>query len=71
MSWILNNWQSILTTILAIIGGASALVAAIAPLTKSDVDNKVLNALRWLQDKLGLLALNPRPAAPTSLPLNK
>lgn len=62
MSWILANWVTILTTLLAIIGGASAIVAAIAPLTKSTADNRLLDALRWLHDKLSHLALNPKPA---------
>ena len=39
----------------AIIAG----LAIIAPLTSSDMDNKVLDALRWVEDKVINLVLPP------------
>lgn len=36
----------------AAIAGAIVMLNIIAPLTKTDVDNKVLDALRWVEDKL-------------------
>lgn len=36
----------------AIVTGLIVILAAIAPLTKSDADNKVLDVLRWIEDKV-------------------
>lgn len=36
----------------AIVTGLIVILAAIAPLTKSDADNKVLDVLRWVEDKI-------------------
>jgi hypothetical protein len=45
------------------ISGLILMLAAIAPLTKSDLDNKVLDALRWFEDtviKLVFPSLAPK-----------
>lgn len=34
------------------VAGLIVALNAIAPLTKTDVDNKILNALRWFQDTI-------------------
>lgn len=51
---------------LAVLGGLTALVAAITPLTKTDADDKLLKALVWLHDMLVKLVPNAasKPAAP-------
>lgn len=36
----------------AVIAGLILTLNVIAPLTKTDVDNKLLNALRWFQDTI-------------------
>lgn len=36
----------------AIVTGLIVILAAISPLTSSDIDNKVLDVLRWIEDKL-------------------
>lgn len=42
-------------TALAILGAVIGLLAVIAPLTKSDLDNKALDALRKVADFVGRL----------------
>ena len=46
-----------------------AFLAVIAPATKTDKDNKVLNALRWIETNLMglLLSLLQKPAAKAAL----
>ena len=47
------------------IAGLVVFLHGIAPLTKSDKDDKLLNALRWVEDKLMmLLPSSPKPPAP-------
>ena len=64
-SWLIGNWGMLVTTLLAVIGGASVMVHAVAPLTKSKKDDK---AAAWLDKVAGWLgavaskvALNPKP----------
>ena len=47
---------------LAILGAIITILAAVSPLTKSDVDNKALNFLRKLQD-LVIRMIGPQPTA--------
>jgi len=61
ITWILSNWQLVVTTALAIIGGASVIVAAIAPLTKSDKDDKAASWLKKIHGWLSKVAINPKP----------
>lgn len=44
--------QSVALVVLAVLGGLIAILAAVAPLTKSTLDNKVLDALRFVRDLL-------------------
>lgn len=46
-----------LPTVLAVLGGLTALAAAISPFTKTDKDDKLVLVLKWVQDKLALLGL--------------
>lgn len=64
-SWLVGNWGVIVTTLLAVIGGASVMVKAIAPLTKSKADDKAAawldKAAGWLSRVASKVALNPKP----------
>lgn len=60
LSWLAENWQTITMTVTSLIGGASIIVAAIAPLTKSDVDDRALTMLQRAHKWLSKLALNPK-----------
>jgi hypothetical protein len=40
-----------------VIAGAVVALNAIAPLTKNETDNKLLNALSWVSDKIQLFVL--------------
>lgn len=46
---------------LQVLGGIIAVLVVISPLTKSDVDNKILDALRWVV-AFGGKAVGFRPA---------
>lgn len=48
----------------AILAGLITILAAVAPLTKSDLDNKILAAMRWVRDMIAKLI----GAAPGSTP---
>ena len=63
MSWFVSNGPVVLTWALAIVGGASALVLAVAPLTKTKVDDKLGGALSALHGLLSKVALNPKSDA--------
>lgn len=41
----------------AVLTAVIGLLAVIAPITKSDYDNKAMDALKWLEDKLVTLVL--------------
>lgn len=60
---VLDYVKTYLPVILAVMGGLTALAAAIAPFTKTKADDKLVTVLRWLQDKLAMLSL-ARAAAP-------
>lgn len=57
-SWLMANWQVIVTTLLTIIGGASVIVKAIAPLTRTESDNKLVGLLEKIQAWFAKLSLN-------------
>lgn len=44
--------KTALTLVGALTGAAIAFLAVLAPLTKSNIDNKLLDALRFVEDKL-------------------
>ena len=50
--------MTILLVITSIISGASVALHAIAPLTKSTKDDRVLAALKWIEGALAKLSLN-------------
>lgn len=60
MSWILDNWMTVLVVILTVIGAASVVVKAIAPLTASKTDDKVAGWLDKVHAWLSRVALNPQ-----------
>jgi len=45
---------SIITIVLASIGAATILLRAIAPLTKTNIDNKILKVFEWLLENISL-----------------
>lgn len=45
MSFVLENWQTLLVALLAFLGGLVALLKVVAPMTPTEVDNKVLDKL--------------------------
>ena len=44
----------IITIALSIIGGASILLRIIAPLTKTNVDNKILKIFEWILENISI-----------------
>lgn len=63
MSWFVTNGPTVLLWASAIVGGASALVLAVAPLTKTKVDDKLGGLLNKLHGLLSKVALHPKPDA--------
>lgn len=59
--WIVANWQTLLVTLLSIIGGASVIVRAIAPLTSTTKDDEAVRFLDKVYGWLNKLALNTPP----------
>lgn len=54
-----NNWDTIVVTILSIIGGASIIVSALAPLTKTyKGDDKVASVLKTIHAALSKVSLD-------------
>lgn len=41
---------TVLTVVAAVLAGLITILAAVAPLTKSELDNKALSALRFVRD---------------------
>lgn len=60
MEWLMANWLTILTVALTVVGAASVAVKAIAPLTKTRIDDWVGGALSWVHNLLQKIALNPQ-----------
>lgn len=60
MSWFLENWMTLLTALLALVGAASVAVKLIAPLTKNKTDDKIGSWLDKIAAFLGRIALNPK-----------
>ncbi len=58
-----------LPVVLTVLGALTVIAAAIAPFTKNTRDDKLVEALRWLQGKLSLLSLaqaaTPKKMLPT------
>lgn len=65
LGWLSSNWEVLVGTLVAIVGGATAIVRAIAPLTSTRRDD---DAVTWL-DKvfkwLSKIAVNP-PVIPAT-----
>lgn len=61
ISYITQNYQLVLVTVLSVIGGASVILRAIAPLTKNKIDDKALTFLGKAHKFLSKLALTPPP----------
>jgi hypothetical protein len=62
LTWLAENWQTLAITATSVVGGASMIVAAVAPLTKSDKDDRALAVLKKVVSWLEKLALNPPPS---------
>lgn len=55
------DFMTVASGVLMVIGGASIVAAAVAPLTKTDVDNKVAKVLKKVHAFLSkYVALNPK-----------
>ena len=54
MNWILSNYQTILIAVSGVVAGASVMLHAIAPLTKSTKDDSWMAKVDWLLAKLSL-----------------
>lgn len=48
------DWMTWLNIATAVVTGASVALKVIAPITKTEVDNKVLAGLEWVLEKLSL-----------------
>lgn len=61
-------FDTLLKIVPAVVSGAVVILAAIAPLTKSNIDNKALDILRFVEDKLLSVLFpslkNPEPDEP-------
>lgn len=55
MEWIINNWEGVTVAIMAVV----TLASAIANLTPSDTDNKVVEKIASLIDTLALNIKKP------------
>lgn len=58
IQWVGSNWVTVITTALAVVGGASVMVHAIAPFTKNTKDDDVAGWLDKVHGWLSKLALN-------------
>lgn len=63
---VLEYVTTYLPVVLAVMGGLTALAAAISPFTKTKADDKLVVVLRWLQEKLAMLSL-ARTASPVTV----
>lgn len=59
MAWVMANWQLLVGTAGSVVMGASLAVKAIAPLTKTDKDDRAASWLTKVYTLLSKLALNP------------
>lgn len=58
MSWLTTHYLDVLNVILVTVGAASVVVAAVAPLTKTDSDDKWAVRLKKAHDLLSKVSLN-------------
>lgn len=59
LTWLVENWQTILLVLTSIVTGASIIVRAISPYTSTTKDDDVATFLDRVHDWLNKLALNP------------
>lgn len=59
LAWVTENWQTIVGTTGTIVMGASLIVRAIAPFTKTEKDDKAAGWLDKAHNWLSKIALNP------------
>jgi len=62
VAWLSANWQSVVGVAGTVVMGASIIVRAIAPFTKTTKDDKAAGWLDTAYKWLSKLALNPPPA---------
>jgi hypothetical protein len=67
VDWFLENWKVVLQATVTVVGAASVVAAALAPITKSSWDNVLARKLRWVYEAARKLGLNPL-APPAALP---
>lgn len=58
-SWLAENWLTLVTVALSVVGGASIMVKAIAPYTSTTSDDEVAGWLDKVHGWLSRIALNP------------
>lgn len=59
-SWVTANWAVLLTSALAVVGGASVAVKAIAPLTATKWDDKLSGWLTKVHGWMSVVALKKK-----------
>lgn len=59
ISWLGANWQTVVGVVGTVVMGASIMVKAIAPFTKTTADDRAAGWLDKVQGWLSKLALNP------------
>jgi len=60
VDWILAHYMDVLIVLSAVIAGASVICKALAPLTKSTVDDRAAGWLDRAHGWLSVIALNPK-----------
>ncbi|KKL76069.1 hypothetical protein LCGC14_2048580 [marine sediment metagenome] len=58
-SWLISNWGMLVTTLLAVVGGASVMVATISKVTKNKTDDKAAKWLEVVHKWLSKVAMTP------------
>lgn len=61
LTFLAENYGTILMSALAVVGGCSVAAAALSKLTANTTDDKVAAVLAKVQAVLSKLALNPKP----------
>lgn len=61
ISWLLNNWMTVLNVLTGVVTAASLMVKALQPLLKAtESDEKALGWLGKVSKWLSVIALNPK-----------
>lgn len=61
LSWLSENWQTLIGVCGTVVMGSALIVKAIAPLTKTVNDDRLLTWLEKAHNFFSRFALNPKP----------